>query len=78
MIERRRKARPPVQNGEAYDPIADMSSVGIVKTACDSLHSEYLLVKSCYPIVVLSIESEMSNFSGHGFSFLQERMLLRS
>jgi hypothetical protein len=70
VIQRGGKPGTAVQDGETYDAIADMSLVRIVKTAGDSLHAEYLLVKGCHAILILGVESEMSDFSRHNFPLL--------
>jgi hypothetical protein len=70
VVQRRGKSRTTVQHGEPYDAVANVALVGIVKAPRYSLHTEYLLVKGRHAILVLSIESEMSDFSRHDFPLL--------
>src|SRR4029079_11043118 len=73
VIEGRCKAGTPFQNGEADHTIADMPVVGLIEALCDSFHAEHGFVEARHSLLILGIQSEMSNFSRHNFSLLSER-----
>ena len=64
------------QNGEADHAIADMPVIGLIEALCDSFHAEHGFVEARHSLLILGIQSEMSNFSRHNFSLLSERPVI--
>src|SRR5258708_38052789 len=65
VIEGGVKTGAPSQNRETDHAIADMPVIGLIKAHGDSFHAEHGFVKIRHSVLILGIQREMSDSSGH-------------
>jgi hypothetical protein len=59
------KTRPPPQDSQADDTIADMTVIGLIEALCDPLHAEDGFVERRHSLLVFGIERQVSDSSRH-------------
>jgi hypothetical protein len=68
VIQRRVKTRPPSQNGQADDTVADMPVIGLIEAFRNPLHAKDGFVERRHSLLVLGIECQVSDSSRHDSS----------
>src|SRR4029079_1782680 len=68
VIQRRVKTRPPPQDSQADDTIADMTVIGLIEALRNPLHAEDGFVERPHSLLVLGIECQVSDSSRHDSS----------
>jgi hypothetical protein len=69
------KTRPPPQDSQADDTIADMTVIGLIEALRNPFHAEDGFVERRHSLLVLCIECQVSDSSGHESSSVEAACL---